>query len=310
MAQRACLIGVVSLVLAATGDSTAGASPSSEGIGADVRVDAPVARRSSPSVMLVDEPPFWPNVVRRSVAGVDPAPAPGKRGRHGRPYHPAPRIVVDVVDADRGVAMEPLQRVARDRGYWPFRGCYEDGLLRQPPLEGKVFVRLEVSAEGGVERVSVLPSTLRDPVVALCVAREARHLSFAAPGSAQAAILQVTLSEGDEPVMPRPRVHNASGLLEALRAAWPAVRQCYADGLSLKPDAGGFLELRFRMFGDGQVADVVEVGAPFEPSDVTRCVVAIYRSLKLPPRTVATGGTDFVYALHFEAKDDGVPDLP
>jgi hypothetical protein len=193
--------------------------------------------------------------------------------------------------------------VARSRGYWPFRACYEDGLRREGPLDGKVLVQLWVSAEGDVERASVQPSTVRDPAVALCIAREARHLSFAPPGSPLASTMEVTLSEGDEPVAQRHRVPHAGALLDALRAAWPAVRQCYADGLALRPDAGGTMQLRFRAFADGQVADVTEVVTRFDTPDVARCVVDVYRSVRLPPRGGPTGDRDFVYALHFEAAE-------
>ena len=126
--------------------------------------------------------------------------------RPGRPYHPAPRIVVDVVQAQGALAGAELQRVARSSGYWPFRRCYEDGLRRDQRLKGKVVLEVVVAEDGSVESSAAMTaSTLADDAVVACVAQEAQRLSFATDEAPTTATLSVALSPGDEPVPPAPR---------------------------------------------------------------------------------------------------------
>jgi hypothetical protein len=217
-----------------------------------------------------------------------------------------------VVDVTEGDTTGELQRTARNLGYWPFRGCYEEGLRREPLLAGKVAIRVFVAASGAVDRSEALPSSLVDPVVAACVGREARHLSFPSGPSERAAVLEVTLAVGDEPVVAPPPLPNAASLREALRAPWSAVQQCYADRLAKAADVGGRMELHFRVQPNGEVSEVAEGEPRFADLDVTRCVLGVYRTSRLPPQAMPSrrgrehgsrAPSDFVYPLHFEAGD-------
>ncbi|HEY6461936.1 MAG TPA: AgmX/PglI C-terminal domain-containing protein, partial [Polyangiaceae bacterium] len=122
------------------------------------------------------------------------------KGRHGRPFHPAPGIVVDVLEANGGATAADLQRDARNVGYWPFRHCYEEGLRRNQEMGGKVSIDLGVAPGGAVRSANVTGSTVHDDSVTLCVAREAAHLSLAAGETATSAKMTVNLATGDEPV--------------------------------------------------------------------------------------------------------------
>jgi hypothetical protein len=264
--------------------------------GAPADVALPPSR--PPRVLLVDEPPFRPAFLHGAQAA-----SHGKhRGRHGKPYHAAPRIVVDVTEGDTS---GDLQRTARNLGYWPFRACYEEGLRREAQLGGKVALRVFVAPAGAVERSEAMPSSLVDPVVVACVGREARHLAFpAAPGEREA-VFEVTLGTGDEPVFAPPPLANGGPLREALRGSWSAVERCYADRLAKAADVGGRMELHFRVQSSGAVSEVAEGEPRFGDVDVTRCVLGVYRTTRLPvegsPRRQRP--SDFVYALHFEAGD-------
>ena len=255
-------------------------------------------------VLLVDEPPFRPEYAR-------PAPSSAhvhakKRGRHGRPYHAAARVVVDVPDADRDPAAASFQREARNLGYWPFRTCFEEGLRRLPDLGGTVTLRLRVSPEG-LAGGGAVRSTLGDPVVVACMAREAARIHWTAPDQARIADVLVTLGAGDEPVFVPPPVRNAPALLRSLREPWSDVERCFSDGLAKEPDAGGRMELRFRVAPGGTVAEVGEVETRFRPLDVTQCVLGVYRARTLPGG--ASREETFVYALHFESPPDAPADL-
>jgi hypothetical protein len=223
-----------------------------------------------------------------------------KKGRHGRPFHPAPGIVVDVLDAQGSADAVDLQRTARNVGYWPFRHCYEEGLRRDQALSGKVALDVAVGAQGAVEHATLASSTLKDDSVSLCVQREAEHLTLA-PGKGSARIT-IALSTGDEPVPePRPAQH-AKEVRESLRASWPAVEKCYAGELAKHPDAGGRLELKFRSRSDGHVVEVAEGDSRFADVDVTRCVLGVYRGATLPAVHGGPRESTFVYDLHLEAK--------
>src|SRR5258708_15325269 len=147
-----------------------------------------------PAILLRDEPPAHfsagGNTVRVSPPG-DP-----RRHRPGRPYHPDPRIVIDVVEATGGAGQAALQRTARDAGYWPFRRCYEDGLRQDQGLSGKVSLALSISATGHVEQSEVMASTLGDRVVGACLAREARQIAFLPADADTSAVADVTLGAG------------------------------------------------------------------------------------------------------------------
>ena len=163
----------------------------------DVAPDAP-APPVAPHVLLADELPYFP--VRLRAHDTPPERHHSRRtdraGHAGhttderveaasrRPYHPAPGIVVDVIDAQGGLSAADLQRTARSSGYWPLRQCYEEGLRKDQRLAGKISIQLIVTPGGAIDRSEVTATTLHDEIVAACVAREARHLGLAASASA------------------------------------------------------------------------------------------------------------------------------
>jgi hypothetical protein len=265
--------------------------------GATEAMPAPAA--APPRIVLVDELPF-----KATHASARELPEHGhhgkKHGRHGRPFHPAPGIIVDVNGAQGGTATAAdLQRTARNDGYWPFRHCYEEGLRRNQDLSGSVSFALYRQPGGTGSQLA--QSTLHDESVTLCVLREAQHLDLPWGGEGDAsADVKVGLATGDEPVpMPHP-VPHADAIREALHASWPAVQQCYASELGKHPDLGGRMELRFRVKADGEILDVSENDPRFGDVDVTKCVLGVYRTAKLPPMH-GTHEASFVYAMHFES---------
>jgi len=261
---------------------------------------------SPPHVVLVDEEPFRATHTRARELPEHASRHGKKHGRHGRPYHPAPGVVVDVPEASGGAAAADLQRLARNVGYWPFRHCYEEGLRRDQHLAGHVTMDLAVAPGGGVDRASLEGASLHDESTVLCVVREASHLALTPAQAATTAKLDVTLSTGDEPVPTPHAMPHADELREALRSSWPAVRQCYASGLARHADEGGRLELKFHVRAHGDVDEVSEGDTRFGDVDVTRCVLGVYRTAKLP---AGHGGHEasFVYALHLESRPPPPP---
>jgi hypothetical protein len=75
---------------------------------------------------------------------------------------------------------EAIQRVVR-ASFGRFRGCYEQGLQRDPGLEGRVATKFVIARDGSVSMVSVAESSLPDASVAKCVERAFYGLTFPEP---------------------------------------------------------------------------------------------------------------------------------
>jgi hypothetical protein len=266
--------------------------------------DAPDMGPAPQSVVLVDEPPA------HISHGTKPAMAwpvrARARRRPGKPYHPDPRIVIDVLDA-QGAAAADLQRIARDAGYWPFRRCYEDGLRRDQELAGRVSLALAIAPSGQVVQSAVTRATLHDRTVMACVAREARQISFAPGAGIATAATDVALATGDEPVAVSVPVARAAEIRRSLQSVWPAAQQCYAQALVVDPQVGGRIELLFRIDVHGEIAEVSPGSTDMASSELGRCVLAAYRGLRLGLHE-ANQERHFVYALHFER--DPTPNAP
>jgi len=261
-------------------------------------------------VVLADEGPFrWPRTKARGGLGAHGGSRkhPGTRLQARRPAHPAPGIVIDVSEAEGGPSALELQRTARAAGYWPIRECYEEGLRRDRSLGGKVSLDVSIGA-GRIERAAVVAATLKDESVALCVGRETSHLPLSSGSTPALARIEITLSAGDDPVStPRPAPH-AEQVRQALRASWPAVEQCYASELARHPDIGGRIELRFRARSTGEIVAVTEDDETrFADVDVTRCILGVYRSIRLPVMRARSVETKFTYAMHLEAAQGASP---
>jgi hypothetical protein len=73
-----------------------------------------------------------------------------------------------------------IQSVVRKNFGW-FRLCYEDGLRRNPSLQGRVLTAVVIGRTGAVETTSDAGSDLPDPQVVSCVVRSFRKLTFPPP---------------------------------------------------------------------------------------------------------------------------------
>lgn len=103
-------------------------------------------------------------------------------GRHG-PGHKttAPRIrPLGVTSVGGRLPPEVIQRVVR-QNFGRFRQCYEDGLRRNPTLEGRVAVRFVIGRDGSVSNAANGGSDLADSGVVSCVIGAYYGLSFPPP---------------------------------------------------------------------------------------------------------------------------------
>jgi hypothetical protein len=257
-------------------------------------------------IVLIDELPAHIAQERKPAMAWPQRARVRVRRRAGKPYHPDPRIIIDILDAT-GRSPADLQRTARDAGYWPFRHCYEGGLRRDQDLAGKVSLSLSISTSGQVERSLVSGATLRDKTVIACVAREAREISFAPGEPAASTSTEVSLATGDEPVAVTVPVARAEDLRRSLQSGRPAAEECYAKALAADPWVGGRIELIFRVDVHGEIVEVAQGSTQLAGSELGRCVADAYRGahLGLPE---ANHERHFLYALDFEA--DPMPSAP
>ena len=262
-----------------------------------------VGSSASPGALeasVADEPPYAPGARRRNKGGVAASSeeddvAKWNRGgpdvaasSNAKAPHPAPRVKVDVVQVRGKIQEADVLRLARSKGYWPFRLCFEDGLRRTPKLHGKVRFRVAVGSGGAVRGVHKVASELEDADVVSCVLKAARKVVLSSPERGTPDVtLEVSFWPGDTPVpgasLPpaSPRVPDA--VLTSLRARWEDVRTCYASGLLRTPELWGRLALKLRVAASGRIVEASEVESRFPDQDVAECVLEAYERAGLSP---------------------------
>jgi len=91
---------------------------------------------------------------------------------------------------------ELIQRVVR-KSYGRFRTCYEQGLARDPKLQGRVSARFMIELDGTVSNASNAGSDLSDPEVIQCVISQFFTLEFPPPdGGIVTVVYPIMLSPG------------------------------------------------------------------------------------------------------------------
>jgi hypothetical protein len=92
----------------------------------------------------------------------------------------APRVRMGATQVSGRLPPEVIQRIVR-QNYGRFRMCFEQGLARNPNLEGRVAVRFVIGRDGSVSNVSNGGSDLPDSGVVSCVISAYYGLSFPQP---------------------------------------------------------------------------------------------------------------------------------
>ena len=133
--------------------------------------------------------------------GLSPARGPFRPGRDH-----LPSIRQGQVTVDGRLSAEVVQRVVR-QSFGRFRLCYEQGLRKNPTLEGHVSVKLVIAPDGAVASLGNVGADLNDATTVACVVRAFGGLSFPHPASAVSVIYPIWFFPGDDgpatPVLPR-----------------------------------------------------------------------------------------------------------
>ncbi len=108
----------------------------------------------------------------------------------------APKVRMGATTVSGRLPPEVIQRIVR-QNYGRFRMCYEQGLTRNPNLEGRVSARFVIGRDGAVSNASNGGSDLPDSGVVSCVVSAFYGLSFPQPeGGIVTVVYPIMLSPG------------------------------------------------------------------------------------------------------------------
>ncbi|HYP89086.1 MAG TPA: AgmX/PglI C-terminal domain-containing protein, partial [Polyangiaceae bacterium] len=134
-----------------------------------------------------------------STAASAPSKVSGFGSGHGRlggaHQTSTPKLQAGALAVSGRLPPEVIARIVR-QNFGRFRLCYEQGLARNPNLQGQVNVRFTVNREGAVSSVGDGGSRLPDPAVLSCVMSTFNGLAFPAP---EGGIVTVTYPISFEP---------------------------------------------------------------------------------------------------------------
>lgn len=104
----------------------------------------------------------------------------GLRGLGGRPPPKGPRVSPAKPAIKGSLDKDVIRRIVRAHMN-EVRYCYEQGLMRDPSLAGKVSITFTVDPAGSVAVATVASSTLSDPKVDGCIAKAVKRWKFPKP---------------------------------------------------------------------------------------------------------------------------------
>jgi pSer/pThr/pTyr-binding forkhead associated (FHA) protein len=108
----------------------------------------------------------------------------------------APKVRMGATTVSGRLPPEVIQRIVR-QNFGRFRMCYEQGLARNPNLEGRVAARFVIGRDGAVSNVSNGGSDLPDSGVVSCVLSAFYGLSFPQPeGGIVTVVYPIMLAPG------------------------------------------------------------------------------------------------------------------
>jgi hypothetical protein len=216
-------------------------------------------------------------LARWSVGGASSPEHPSNRPG----YHPATRLVVDATPLSRlpasGLSARRVLAQARAKGYWPFRGCFEEVFRTQPVNAIQAHLRISIGGRGTVIATRVLSS---EQGTGTCLAAAARQLRFTpAPPRRVDVDLTIRSWPGDAPLPPHAPADETplpSEVREAASAAsvalLPAVRACYRAGLERDPRLWGRVAYRASFDAAGTVVEALLSEGELADPTVVDCV--------------------------------------
>jgi hypothetical protein len=177
----------------------------------------------------------------------------------------APQIRAGATQVNGRMPPEVIQRIVR-QNFGRMRLCYEQGLARDPALQGKVVIRLIIDRQGSVASASAAAGTdLLDPAVVACVTRAMSGLSFPQPEGGLVTVNYPIQFGGGE---------GARG-----GSSSPAPTQAATKAPPLAPYTGRFRDVMASLSTPKRAFDLAAAWHAEEPGDVL-ALVALGESLE------------------------------
>ncbi len=212
-------------------------------------------------------------------------------------YHPATRVIVDA-EAGRThrtrIEKNPLFRrylaEIRNRGYWPYRICFESSAREGHSKGGDVWIQVRINKQGRVAAAKLLRASIDHKQIAQCILNETRSIRIVRTQPTGAILnLRIRVFPGDAP-LPAPRklpenngVIEQGRLREALCSVETAIELCVRDGHTRDPRLWGRLATLLQFSKQGQVIRSEEYDSHFPDASVVKCADLAYRELRLAP---------------------------
>lgn len=112
-------------------------------------------------------------------------------------WRPGPRLRMGAVTVSGRLPPEVIQRIVR-QNFGRFRLCYENGLINNPNLIGRVTVRFVIGQDGAISNVSNGGSDLPDSRVVSCIVRAFYGMSFPQPeGGIVTVVYPIMMTPGE-----------------------------------------------------------------------------------------------------------------
>ena len=109
-------------------------------------------------------------------------------GTLGTHHTITPEVLPGIVTAQGALDKDIIRRIVR-RHLNEVKYCYDQALVRQPKLDGRVVVKFTISGTGQVLASFVQSTTLGSPAVEMCVANAIKRWEFPAPRQGGLAIV-------------------------------------------------------------------------------------------------------------------------
>lgn len=215
-------------------------------------------------------------------------------------YHPGTRVRVDArprlsakfLRSRAGTALgQRVVATLRNRGYWPFRNCFEEFARVHPDRGGKTELQLSIDGGGSVRQARLLRTDVKQGSIAQCIAAAARRLRLE-PSHFRRLDVDVTIAlwPGDVPLLPLEARTNANCKdiepdSQSVHSIETDVVGCMQAAREKDPKLWGRLALAFTVDPGGHPADISEQYSTFGDADAVRCVVERLQTLAFAPRS-------------------------
>ena len=284
VARPAESVGTEAIDASPTGSAIGGQLPISSEIRWESHVSARTRNRpdGAINVSLADE-----ELARWNMGGNSDAGYIANR----RTYHPGTRVIIDVQlppsgTSARSSASRYLADI-RNRGYWPYRICFETA-LNQPPNKGvDTFIRVAINRKGQITRTRLVQTTTKERGLGECLLQATRSITLHSTIATAGLTLRIRLHPGDAPLSAYEDVTTGGPTIELATAenAQPVkigVESCIRAGLERDHFLWGRLELRIVLDAEGAPVHVSEHRSHFPDPTAVACTLAAVGALRFP----------------------------